>query len=370
VVTRATIGVDPYSGRVIATSSLPTIVEGVPLRLQRISVAVTRSDFLFNPTNCEALATNSVLTSTLGSTQNVSSPFQVSGCTGLAFKPSLSASSNAKTSKTGGASLQVNLVQGAHQANIRSVVTSLPKQLPSRLTTIQKACPEATFAANPLGCSKESEVGSVTVTTPVLPGVLTGPAFLVSHGGAAFPNLDLVLDDGGVRVILIGNTTIKSGITTESFPSIPDVPASSFVLTLPVGPHSALTNDGSLCAKPLAIPTIITAQSGAQFKQSIPISVVGCAVRIVKRRLVHHTLLLTIQTIGAGRVRVTGKNLKTVSRTLSRATTVTLKVPLAGRGLTAVRRHRKLKLSVRVTFAPKQKGQPASSASTSLTVKR
>ncbi len=370
VITRATIGVDPYSGRVIATSSLPRIVEGVPLRLQDISVAVTRSNFLFNPTNCQEMATNSVFTSTLGSIQNASSPFQVSGCSGLTFKPSLSASTNAKTSKTGGASLQVNLVQGAHEANIRSVVTSLPKQLPSRLTTIQKACPEATFAANPLGCSKESEVGSVAVTTPVLPGVLAGPAFLVSHGGAAFPNLDLVLDDGGVRVILVGNTTIRGGVTTESFPSIPDVPASSFVLTLPTGPHSALGADGSLCAKPLAMPTIITAQSGAQFKQSTPILVAGCGVRIVRRRVVHHTLLLTVQTIGPGRVRVAGKNLKTVSRSLGKGTTVTLKVPLVGRALTAVRRHRRLRLSIRVTFAPQQRGQPGSSASTTLTIKR
>ena len=52
VVTRAAISVDPYSGRVIATSSLPTIVKGVPLRLRNLSVAVNRPNFLLNPTNC------------------------------------------------------------------------------------------------------------------------------------------------------------------------------------------------------------------------------------------------------------------------------------------------------------------------------
>jgi hypothetical protein len=370
VTTRATIGVDPNSGRVIATSSLPTIVGGVPLRVKTLSVTVNRSDFLFNPTNCQALATNSLLTSTLSATQNASSPFQVGDCGALSFKPALSASSSAKTSKVNGASLQVKLTQGAHEANIHSVVASLPTQLPSRLTTLQKACPEATFTANPLACPPLSKVGAVTVTTPVLAGVLSGPAYLVSHGGAAFPNLDLILDDGGVRVILVGNTTIKAGVTTESFASIPDVPVSTFVLTLPLGPDSVLAANGSLCAQPLAMPTVITAQNGAQVKQDTAISVIGCGVRILRRRLVHDTLLLTIQTIAAGRVRAGGNDLRSVSATIRKPATMTLKVPVGPRGQAALGRHRKLELHVRVSFAPAGKGQASSSASTAFTVKR
>jgi hypothetical protein len=371
VTTRATIGVDPYSGRVIATSSLPTIVGGVPLRVKALSVTVNKSDFLFNPTNCQALATNSLLTSTLSTTQNASSPFQVGDCGALSFKPALSASSSAKASKVDGASLQVKLTQGAHEANIRSVLASLPTQLPSRLTTLQKACPEATFAANPLACPPLSKVGAVMVTTPVLAGVLTGPAYLVSHGGAAFPNLDLVLDDGGVRVILVGITTIKAGVTTESFASIPDVPVSTFVLTLPLSPDSALAANGNLCAQPLAMPTVITAQNGAQIKQDTALSVIGCGVRIVRRRLVHHTLLLTVQTIAAGRVRVTGNDLRSImSASMRRPSTATLKVPVGPRGLRALRRHRKLALHVRVSFAPSAKGEADSTASTALIVKR
>ena len=49
----------PTSGRVIATSSLPTIVGGVPLRLRASSVAVSRPSFLVNPTSCAPLATDS-----------------------------------------------------------------------------------------------------------------------------------------------------------------------------------------------------------------------------------------------------------------------------------------------------------------------
>jgi hypothetical protein len=279
VTTRATIGVDPYSGRVVAASSLPTIVAGVPLRLKTLSVDVNRSDFLFNPTNCQAMATNTLLTSTLAGTQSASSPFQVGACNALAFKPSISASSSDKTSKVNGASLQVKLLQGLHQANIRTVVASLPKQLPARLTTLQKACAQDTFAADPLSCPALSKVGAVTVTTPVLAGVLSGPAYLVSHGGAAFPNLDLVLEDGGVRVIVVGNTTIKSGVTTESFQTVPDVPVSSFELTLPLGPDSALAANGNLCARPLTMPTTILAQSGASLESATSIAVLGCPAR-------------------------------------------------------------------------------------------
>ena len=369
VVTRASINVDPHTGRVIATSSLPTIVGGVPLRLKSVSVAVNRPNFLFNPTNCGVLATESMLTSTFGATQGLSTPFQVSNCGALAFKPSFRAATNAKTSKLNGASLRVNLLQGVHEANISSVFASLPKQLPSRLTTLQKACPESVFAANPVSCRPlGSEVGTATAATPVLPDKLTGSAYLVSHGGAAFPDLDLVLEGDGVRVILVGNTNIKNGITSSTFASVPDVPVSSFELNLPVGPHSVLTAIGSLCAKALVMGTTITAQSGAQIKQNTRISVAGCGVKILSRRVRAHKLIIRVRTLGAGRITVKGKGLRGASKRVSKSATVTFRLPLTRSGLRALRRHHhRLKVSVRVSFRPARKGEESSTASTSVT---
>ncbi len=385
VVTRAQIAVNPHTGRVIVTSGLPSIARGVgrlssgvPLRLRTIGVTVNRPNFMLNPTNCSALSDASTLTSTFGSTQSLSSPFQVNNCGALAFKPSFKAATSAHTSKLNGASLQVSIVQPAHEANIASVFAALPKQLPSRLTTLQKACPEATFAANPRDCRPlGSEVGTASVATPVLPGPppgrdanLTGSAYLVSHGGEAFPDLDLVLEGDGVTVILTGATDIKDGITSSTFASVPDVPISSFTLSLPVGPHSALTAVGNLCAVKLFMPTTITAQSGAQVKQDTRISVGGCGVRILSHRVRGHRLLLRLRTLVAGRVTIRGRDLRSLSRSFAKAKTFTVEVPLSRAGLQALRSHRQVRVGVHVTFTPRQHGLGGSSASTTAKFRR
>jgi hypothetical protein len=360
VVTRGTINVDPYSARVVATSNLPTIVKGVPLRVKGISVELNRQGFLVNPTNCGALATESTLTSTFGATQTLSSPFQVNNCSALAFKPSFKAKTSARTSKANGASLETTINQGAGQANIKSVLIQLPKQLPSRLTTLQKACPEATFAANPYSCPGGSFVGGARANTPVLPGKLKGPAILVSHGGEAFPDLDLVLEANGVRVILVGNTKITNGITTTNFASTPDVPVSSITVNLPIGGHSAVTANGNLCANGLVMPTTITGQNGAQVKQKTKIAVTDCGVRIVGRRVVGSTAYLTVQTFAAGRISGKGSSLATTFRRLGGAArTATLKVPLSRGGR---HRGRPFSVRVRVGFVPKQRGARSSVA--------
>lgn len=293
VVVRSAIDVDPATAALTITSDpLPQFLDGVPLRIQTLNVTVDRPGFMFNPTNCARRQISARVEATQGGSIDVTSPFAVEGCNSLPFKPTFSVSTQARTSKKSGASLKVRVTSGPGQDNIGKVVASLPRQLPARLTTLQQACPEATFAQNPAQCPVASNVGTARAVTPVLNEPLTGPAYLVSHGGAAFPDLVVILQGQGIRLDLVGNTSIVKGITTSTFATVPDAPISSFELALPEGPHSALAGTlpprakGSFCGAKLTMPTTLTAQNGARIRQSTKISVLGCpkAIRHKKKK--------------------------------------------------------------------------------------
>jgi hypothetical protein len=293
-VVRARIEVDPITTQLtVATDPLPTIIDGIPADLRAINAVIDRPGFMFNPTGCEPSSFAGTATGTEGTSVPIASHFQMGSCRALTFKPDFKVSTSSKTSRKDGASLDAKILypsgelgdnQASSQSNVKMVKVDLPKQLPSRLTTLQKACPSATFEANPAACPEDSRVGSATAITPVLPVQLTGPAYFVSYGGAKFPELVIVLQGYGVTVFLHGETFIsKAGITSSTFRQVPDVPITSFELRLPEGPYSALAATGNLCAKKLKMPTAFIGQNGAVLKQTTSISVMGCAKHKAKK---------------------------------------------------------------------------------------
>jgi hypothetical protein len=285
VVLRFGLSIDPTTARVSVepTSSepIPTIIDGIVTHVRDIRVYIDRHDFTLNPTSCNALSIASTLTSDHSQTSTVTSPFQASNCQALAFKPGFKVSTSGKTSRIKGASLSVKLTypsapQGT-QANIAKVKVDLPKQLPSRLTTLQKACPDNVFNVNPANCPAASIVGHAKATTPLIPDPLIGPAYFVSHGGAKFPELIVVLQGYGVTIDLHGETFIsKAGITSSTFRAVPDQPVGSFEITLPQGTDSALAANGNLCKAKLTMPTVFVAQNGKEQRQATKITVTGC----------------------------------------------------------------------------------------------
>jgi hypothetical protein len=291
-VIRGAIAVDPKTAQITVTidptgeHSIPTILDGVPADLRTINAVIDKPGFMFNPTSCSSTAFTGTATSTEGATAALESHFGTVACGSLKFKPKLTVTSSAKTSRANGASLKFKLryptetlspSQATGQANIKRFKIELPKRLPSRLTTLQKACLAAVFEANPASCPAASVVGHAVAHTPVLPVPVEGPAYFVSHGNEAFPSLIMVLQGDGVTVDLESTTFIsKRGITSGTLKAVPDVPVNTFELNLPEGPHSALAAVGSLCKSKATLATEFTGQNGAFFKQATPLTVTGC----------------------------------------------------------------------------------------------
>lgn len=281
---RSAISIDPYTAAVTVTSDpLPQFVKGVPSQIKTLNVTVDRPGFEFNPTNCSTMAVTGSLGGYEGGSSSVSTPFHASNCASLPFSPKLTASAGGHGSKVGGTSFDVTVSSaGLGQAGIAKVFLTIPKILPSRLTTIQKACIDKVFEANPASCPEGSNIGMATIHTPVFKNPLTGPAFLVSHGNAAFPDVEFVLQGEGVTIILDGKTDIKKGVTYSRFESSPDAPFTTFETKLPAGPHSALTintQEGpgyNICSKKVTMPTVITGQNGVVQSTTTKVAIAGC----------------------------------------------------------------------------------------------
>ena len=286
IVVRASIAVDARtSALTISSGMLPRAIDGIPLDLTRLILDLDREAFTFNPTSCRPMSIDTTVTSASGASAQASLPFQSVDCAKLTFAPKLTALTQAKTSVAGGASLHVKLRFGAGDANVGKLKIALPSQLPTRLTTLQKACRAAVFDANPASCPPGSVVGTGFAQTLVLKATLAGPAYLVSHGGAAFPDLEIVLQGEGVTLLLDGHTNISKGISSANFSALPDTPVKMFDLVLPAGSGSLLGANlprsarRSMCRRKLTMPVQIASQSGAVLAQQLKIVVSGCHAR-------------------------------------------------------------------------------------------
>jgi len=343
---------------IVTTNPLPQEVAGVPTDLREVDAVIEKENFMVNPTHCAPASFSGTAYGTPppgqggpNATAQIGTSFDVVGCKELAFAPKFSVSTSGKTSKSQGASLTAKVSypsgpQGTY-ADVGKVKVELPKQLPSRLTTLQKACTNAQFETNPAACPTASKIGYATVHTPLLPVPLQGPAIFVSHGGEAFPSLTMVLQGDGVTVDLVGTTFIsKAGITSTTFKTVPDDPFSTFELTLPEGPYSALAANGNLCDQKLTMPTEFKAQNGAEIKQDTKIAVTGCPsnISIESKNVSGKKTTLTVYVPAAGKLTASGKGLTSERKTYSgqEAQTFTLTQKKAG----------KLKTKIKLTFTP------------------
>jgi hypothetical protein len=279
VVVRAKVYVDPNTAALrVLSDSLPTIVQGIPLRMRELRIAIDRPNFIINPTSCVGKTVSSTITAVEGAVATPSVPFAVAGCKSLAFKPVITATTDKKKNKTSGGSLAVSITQGAGQSNLGQVSVRLPKQLAARGSTIKSACLYKEWVAG--ACAAKTKAGDAKATTPILGQPLTGGVYFVTRpdGQPGLPQLRMILRGNGLEIALAGDVTVTKDGTTTTFPAIPDVPINAFQLTLPQGPYSLLdVAGGSLCdAGPIGMKTQLSGQNGARISRTTALSVKGC----------------------------------------------------------------------------------------------
>lgn len=321
LVIRGQINVDPQTAALtITTDPLPQIVLGVPLRIQRVSLLLDRPHFILNPTSCEEQQILATIASAQASSIAATNRYALADCASLSFKPTLVATTTARTSLANGASLDIKLklpqAEPGTAANLARLEIVLPQQLPTRLTSLQHSCRATVFDADPAQCPGASIVGIARARTPITGTEMQGPVYIVSHGHDILPSPIVLLQGAGITLELPGSTTIaKSGTSRVAFEDTPDIPLQSIEIRLPAGPDSLLAANTSLCApgklvtvkrsvrerthghivrriikvrerRPatLPLPTELAAHNGSILHQTTQITVTGCTPNQLRLR--------------------------------------------------------------------------------------
>lgn len=259
VVVRSELRVDPTTAQVTAVSDpFPTILRGIPLDLRSVSVQVDRPEFTLNPTNCEPLQVTGEAISLANGIAALLNRFQVGGCRGLDFAPSVTFRLKGSTKRGANPQFRTELKAKPGEANIGRVSAALPHSEFLDQAHIRTICTRVQFAADQ--CPSASVYGRARAFTPLLEQPLEGPVYLRSSNN---PLPDLVADlKGQVRLTLVGRIdSVRGGIRTI-FNTVPDAPVKKFVLQMQGGKKGLLVNSRNLCRSTNRVTVKMTGQNG------------------------------------------------------------------------------------------------------------
>ena len=248
---RAAMQIDGRSGRVsVASDSLPSVVGGIPIRLQALSLSLDRPGFVRNPTSCGPHTLDASLESREGATATLSSAYRVSGCKRLGFKPRLQVALVA--ARRPHRHEQVGLRVSTHfrraDASLRSLFVSMPPALKLGIGKLKELCSRPDARRNL--CSPGTKIGTARAHTPLLgKKALTGAIYIVQPRGDGEPDIWVALSGGGVNISIRGTTENEHGRFATRMAGLPDVPLSDFTMRLGSPGNSLLSLDANPCAR-------------------------------------------------------------------------------------------------------------------------
>jgi hypothetical protein len=338
VTVRQKIYVDPITAQVTVVSDpVPTIVKGVPVRLQRLEVNVDKPDFMINPTSCAAKTISGTLSALGGQTAAVSNRFHVSACKELELKPELGLTLSGKGQTTDGKhpAITASLTQKPGQSNLEKVRVALPLSLALDPDNANGLCEFVDGSKVEPTCPKASIVGSVTATTPILDEPLSGPVYFVKNvrkdpkSGRdirTLPKLVIPLvGQNGVRLTLTGTSDVVDDQLVTTFDNIPDAPVSSFTLNINGGKGGILVVSGAdICKATQIAEQQVDGQNTKTADTDVYIQTPSCPTKILSKKVGKTTVRLKIGGLGAGKVTITGKGIRKTTKTITKSTVATI----------------------------------------------
>jgi hypothetical protein len=273
VVVRSAIRIDPRSAQASIDSAgsdpIPHLLAGIPLHLRDIRVYGDRPNFTVNPTSCDPLASQSMLTGAgadpFSSADDVAAVsqdrFQVLGCLDLGFEPRFSMALRGSTRHGGYPSLRATYSPRPGEANLKTATVTLPHSLFLAQEHIRTVCTNKQFTAGT--CPRGSVYGKARAVTPLMDEPLEGPVYLRSSANP-LPDLVASLHGRGIAIEVVGRIgSSRRGGLRASFEGLPDAPVSKFTMNLPGGKGSLLQNAEPLCGKAQRIDARFLAHSNA-----------------------------------------------------------------------------------------------------------
>jgi len=362
VVVRSPLVVDAANAKVSAPADpLPTIVGGVPLKLRSVSITLDRQNFIFNATNCTPQAIGGTLTGTGGAVARPSVRYQADGCAKLKLQPSLKLGYSGKKDlkKGGNPKLTADLGQTFGQAAMKSVKVTLPLLSSLKPENAKALCTPAQDAAG--ACPAASIVGRASARTRALHEPIGGPIYFVegtrrTASGTVvktLPKLLLKLRGDGVSLDLRADTSVDStGRLITTFPKVPDVPIQDFRLEIDGGKNGILTAVEDPCTADRGATVRFDGQNGARTERGLTVTAPQCGLRAAMNTSPTR-VNVSYANVGAGRLTVSGRGVRTTRRTIRSATRATVVAPLTATLRRRVASGRTVRVRLTASFVPK-----------------
>jgi hypothetical protein len=261
----------PAAGQVVADLTLASasFLGSASSLTVNVNGTLNGKQFVRMPSACALAASSQVTVNYGGSSQTTSASPDVdvsSTCTALPFSPRISSSAS-KDKADNGASVQTSIAQAVGEAApLKSTLTTPAGTLSPNTAALSNLC--KSYPSSVSGCTP---VGSATVTSPLVPSIVTiaGSAYLVQANGAL--SLAIVFPPP-FSFSLVG--TIGLATNSLTFGTLPDVPLTSLIVQLNGGRNALFT---TTCKQPSGtLSANFTAQNGKTHTANTTLTVSGC----------------------------------------------------------------------------------------------